>query len=204
MMTKEIAAAVLRLVFSLSVETAYAQKADCSITDNAKPLLKVAYDDGSTITVLDRVGDKLRAETMLPDGRKSNGSAYRGLFTLMRELPTTTVEFKWNQDLAHFFPLKVGEHIVADATVLLPANRAAGRYDTEISVVAEEKVRIGSCDYPVFKIEVSARLDQGAMSGKAIHYYHAASMLNLMSIVPTPATATMPSKAVERHAVRIE
>jgi|KBSMisStaDraftv2_1062788.scaffolds.fasta_scaffold187342_2 hypothetical protein len=203
-MVKEITAVVLSLIVSLRAEVAYAQRADCFTTGGAKLPSKVTFDDGSTIAVLDRVGDKLRTETTLPDGRKSNGSAYRGLFVLIRELPTTTVEFNWNQDLAHFFPLKVGEHIVADAMALLPTNKAAGRYFTEMSVVAQEIVRIGSCDYPVLKIEVSSRFDQGAISGKATHYYHTASMLNLKSIIPTLATTTMPSKAVERHAIRIE
>lgn len=203
-MTKEIAAIVLGLMFSLSGEVAFAQQADCFIAGNAELPLKITFDDGSTIAVLDRAGDSLRTETTLPDGRKSNGSAYRGLFVLTRELPATTVEFNWNQDLAHFFPLKVGEHIVADAAVLLPANKTTGRYATEMSVVAEEIVRVGSCDYPVLKIEVSSRLDQGAVVGKATHYYHAASMLNLKSIIPTLATATVPSKAVERHAIRVE
>ena len=168
--TKGIAAVVLSLVFSLSIEVAYAQQADCSITGNAKLPLKVTFDDGSTISVLDRVGGRFRTVTTLPDGRKSEGNAYRGLFVSTRELPTTTIEYRWNQDLARFFPLKVGQHIVADATVVLPGNKAAGKYATEMSVVAEEMVRIGSCDYPVVKIEATARLDQQVMSGKATHY----------------------------------
>lgn len=201
---KGIVAVVFGLFISSSVEVAYAQQADCSITGNAKLPLKVTLDDGSTIAVLDRVGGRFRTVTTLPDGRKSEGSAYRGLFVSTRELPTTRVEYRWNQDLARFFPLKVGQHIVADATVVLPGNTAAGKYATEMSVVAEETVRIGGCDYPVFKVEASARLDQQVMSGKATHYYHAASMFTLKSIIPTPATATKPSKMIERHVIRIE
>lgn len=203
-MVKNVVAIALAFVFFISGEVAHAQQADCLAPGNTKLPSKVAFDDGSTIAVVDRLGDKLRTETTLPDGRKSAGSAYRGLFVLMRELPTMTAEYRWNQDLAQFFPLKVGKRIVADAGVSVTANKLTAKYATEMAVVAEETVRIGGCDYPVLKIEISSRLDDGAMSSKAVQYYHAASMLNLRSIIPTPPTATVPSRLVERRAVRID
>jgi hypothetical protein len=193
----------LAFIFGLNGAVAYAQQVECPLTGNTKLPSKVTFDDGSTIAVVDRLGDKLRTVMTLPDGRRSSGSAFRGLFVLTRELPTMTTELSWNQDLAHFFPLKVGEHIVADATVTLPSNRA-GKYSTEMSVVGEEVVRIGSCDYPVLRIEVSSRFDQTPIAVKGLYYFHAASMLTLRSVIPTPATPTTPSRDVERYAIRIE
>jgi hypothetical protein len=207
-MIKEIAAVALGLMLSLSGDGASAQQADCFTAGDARLPSKVTYDNGSTLTVLDRLGGELRSETTLPDGKKTRGSAYRGLFVSMRELPTMTAEYSWNQDLARFFPLKIGDHIVADATVLLPGKKAVGTYFTEMSVVAEEMLRVGSCDYPVLKTEMSSRLDlgdtKGVASGKGFHYYHAASMLTLRSIIPIPATATTPSRIVEWRAIRLE
>jgi hypothetical protein len=196
------AALLLSGAFSAQVD---AQQADCLLTGNAKLPSKVTFDDGSTVAVIERSGDTLRLETTLPDGRKSAGSSYRGLFLLTRELPTGgTFEFRWNRDLAQFFPLRVGEQIVAEAMVSLSPNRGTGSYDAEMSVVAEETIRIGNCDYPVFKIEVPRRLSDGTLSGKGVQYYHAASMLTLKSLNPTPATETMPAKTVERRAIRVE
>jgi hypothetical protein len=196
-------AAVLLLSAACGAK-ADAGQVDCPLTGHAKLPSKVTFDDGSTVAVIERRGDMLRIETTLPDGRKSAGSSYRGLFLLTRELPTGTFEFGWNRDLAQFFPLQVGEQIVAEASVSLSPNRGTGSYDAEMSVVAEETIRIGNCDYPVFKIEVPRRLDDGTLSGTGVQYYHAASMLVLKSLTPTPATATTPAKTVERRAIRVE
>ena len=197
-MIKE-ATIIAGLVCCLGGEIAQAQPADCLTTINAKLPLKVTFDDGSTIVALERTKDNLRSEAKLSDGRKTDGSTYQGLFPLTRQVPSGTLRFNWTPDLAQFFPLKVGTHIVADASVLLPGNNRARTYATEMSVLAEETLRIGGCDYPVFKIEVSSRLDQGFVSDKAIHYHHAASMLTLRTLTPTT-----PPEVVERRAIRIE
>jgi len=190
---------IASLVCCLSGAIAQAQQADCDTAIDTKLPLKVTFDDGSIITALDRGKDNLRSEATLADGRKANGSTHQGLFPLTRQIPSGTLTFDWKQNLAQFFPLKVGEHIVADATVVLPANQPARTYATEMSVLAEETLRVGSCDYPVFKIEISSSLDRAIISDKAIHYFHAPSMLTLRTLTPTT-----PPEVVERRAVRIE
>jgi hypothetical protein len=206
-MIKDIATVALGLMLGLSGDVAHAE-ANCFTAGDARLPSKLTQDNGAIWTVLDRLGGELRSETTLPDGKKTRGSSYQGLFASMRELATTTVEYRWNQDLARLFPLRVGAHIVADATVLLPGNKAVGIYSTEMTVVAEETLRVGSCDYPILKIEVSSRLDpgptQGPLGGTGLLYYHAASMLTLKSIIPVPATATSPARTGQWQAIRLE
>jgi hypothetical protein len=90
------------------------------------------------------------------------------------------------------------------------SHRAAGRERvtatfTDWSVIGIESVRVGECDYPVFKIDVRSQMGGGSAQVRAVtHYYHQASMLTLRTVTTIPATAIDPAKIVERRAVKLE
>jgi hypothetical protein len=90
------------------------------------------------------------------------------------------------------------------------SHRAAGRERvtatfTDWSVIGIESVRVGECDYPVFKIDVRSQMGGGSAQVRAVtHYYHHASMLTLRTVTTIPATAIDPAKIVERRAVKLE
>ena len=89
------------------------------------------------------------------------------------------------------------------------AHRAAGRERvtatfTDWSVIGIESVRVGECDYPVFKIDVRSQMGGSAQVRAVTHYYHQASMLTLRTVTTIPATAIAPAKIVERRAVKLE
>src|SRR4051812_38151457 len=88
----------------------------CLGLNGARLPTEATFDDGSIVTVLERSGRKLRYEVAPPGKAKSTMLTY-GLFPLKSELPTVTFEFTWNQDLTQFMSLKVGQRIVADASI---------------------------------------------------------------------------------------
>jgi len=182
----------------------------CPGMNGAKLPTRVTYDDGSALTVVDRSGGKMYQEVMTPNGRKQYVVTYNGLFVLTSDVPTAKreqiakLEQTWKQDLAQFFPLKVGEHILADASTTTSVTDAAMNFVTEMTVGGVETVQIGACDYPVLKIDVRTQF-RGGPVGTATHYYHQASMLPLRSLITTiPTTPDAPVKIVERRAVKIE
>ncbi len=192
---------------------AQAQPSDTSATcpgmNGAKLPTKVTYDDGSALTVVNRSGGKMYQEVTTADGRKLYAVTYNGLFVLTSDVPTAKreqtakLEQTWKQDLTQFFPLKVGERILADATTKTSVNDAAMNFITEMAVGSVETVDIGPCDYPVLKIDVRTQF-RGGPVGTATHYYHQPSMLPLRSVITTIATPNAPSRIVERRAVKIE
>ena len=89
------------------------------------------------------------------------------------------------------------------------SHRAAGRERvtamfTDWSVIGIESVRVGECNYPVFKIDVRSQMGGSAQVRAVTHYYHQASMLTLRTVTTIPATAIAPAKIVERRAVKLE
>jgi hypothetical protein len=195
---------------------AQAQTSDTSVAcpgiNGARLPTRVTYDDGSVLTVVDRSDGKVHHEVMIPNGRKFDVVEYQGLFMLTSDAPTGkerdqtgTLEQSWNQDLTQFFPLKVGEHILADAATKTSANDAVTNLIIEMTVWSVETVHIGECDYPVFKIDVRNQFRGGGPLGFSTRYYHQASMLTLRSVTRTiQATPYTPAKIVERRAVKIE
>jgi hypothetical protein len=183
----------------------------CLGINGAKLPTQVTYDDGSALTVVDRSGGKVYQQVTRPDGRKFNMVSYQGLFVLTSDLPTAKpeqigkLEQTWNQDLTQFFPLKVGEHILADATTKTSVNDAVMNFITEMTVGSVETLHIGECDYPVFKIEVSTQIRGDGPPRATTQYYHQGSMLSLRSVLTTiPATPLDQPKTVERRAVKLE
>jgi hypothetical protein len=75
---------------------------------------------------------------------------------------------------------------------------------TDWSVIGIESVRVGECDYPVFKIDVRSQMGGSAQVRAVTHYYHQASMLTSRTVTTIPATAIAPAKIVERRAVKLE
>jgi hypothetical protein len=165
---------------------------------------QATFDDGSIVTVLDRSGGKLRYESASPDKTKMSILTYYGLFTLTAELPAGTSEFTWNQDLTQFVPLKVGQRIVADASIKYSPSKPVSGYTTQMTVTGVESVRVGECDYPVFKIDVESQQSDGGMQAVVVRYYHQPSMLTLRSVLTFPAAAGAPPRIVERRAVELK
>src|SRR5436305_3470157 len=162
---------------------------------------QATFDDGSIVTVLERSGGKLRYEVAAPGKPKSSILTY-GLFTLKSELPTVTFEFTWNQDLTQFMSLKVGQRIVADASIKNSSNKPAASYATQMTVRGVESIRIGECEYPVFKIDVVSQQGDSSIQD-IVRYYHEPSMLTLRSVVTFPATAGAPPRIVDRRVVEL-
>src|SRR5258708_3951431 len=104
----------------------------CLGMDGERLPTKATFDDGSIVTVLDRSGGKLRYDVASPGKAKSSMLTY-GLFTLTAELPAGTSEFTWNQDLTQFMPLKVGQRIVADASIKNSSNKDVLSYATQMT-----------------------------------------------------------------------
>jgi hypothetical protein len=160
---------------------------------------KVTFDNGSILNVVDRGGGKMHQEGLTANGQKSDAVTCRGLFLLAFGSPPARIEHVWNQDLASFFPIKVNDKISADATPKIadvslgPGYYAVG-YFIDMSVMGIESVRIGECDYPVFKIDLHWR--RGGGPGAATYYYHQASMLTLRIVTMAPATAIAPALAM--------
>jgi hypothetical protein len=165
---------------------------------------QATFDDGSIVTVLDRGGGKVRLDVAFLDKAKTSTLTYYGLFTLITELPTVTAEFTWNQDLTQFVPLKVGQRIVADASIKNSLNKPVPGYATQMTVTGVESVRIGECEYPVFKIDVASQLSDGSLQAVGIRYYHQPSMLTLRTVLTFPAAAGAPARIVERRAVELQ
>lgn len=178
--------------------------ADCPGLNGAKLPAKVTFDNGSVVTVIDRNGGKVTEDSLTANGHKTNIVTLYGLFTLTFDSPNMKIENTWNQDLAKFVPLKVGERISADAAVKNPAYSAVAPVFVDMSVMGVESISVGECDYPVFKIDVRSQIGGGAQVAVVTHYYHEASMLMLRTVTTIPATAVAPAKIVERRAVKLE
>jgi hypothetical protein len=184
------------------------KSAECLGMDGARLPTKVTLDDGSILTVVDRSDGKMHQRGLSADGQTSDVVTYRGLFPLTSNLPPSRIEYTWKKDLASFFPFKVGEKISANAIpkiadVALPTPYYVVEHVTEMSVMGIESVRIGECDYPVFKINL-LRPGGGRGSGAVTSYYHQASMLTLRAVTTIPATSSIPAKTVDRRAVKLE
>lgn len=193
------------LVGSLAQAQTSDTSAVCPGINGAKLPTQVTYDDGSVLTVVDRSDGKMRQELVTPDGRKSNVLTRYGLFVLTSDSQLGKLEHSWNQDLTQFFPLKEGERILADATTRTSVNDAVLNFIYEMTVWRVETVRIGQCNYPVFKIDVRSQFRGGGQHTTAIYYYHQASMLTLRSVITTiPLTPNESAKTVERRAVKLE
>jgi hypothetical protein len=198
------------IVGSLAQAQTSDTSAVCPGMNGAKLPTKVTYDDGSVLTVVDRSGGKMYQVVTTADGRKLYAVTYNGLFVLTSDVPTAKreqtakLEQTWNQDLSQFFPLKVGERILADATTKTSVTDAVMNFISEMTVGNVETVHVGECDYPVLKIDVRTQF-RGGPVGTATHYYHQASMLPLRSVITTiPTTPDAPPKTVERRAVKLE
>ncbi|RTL63860.1 MAG: hypothetical protein EKK41_22495 [Hyphomicrobiales bacterium] len=194
------------LAGSCVTEGAIAQTAPpeqvCFDSDSATQPTKVTFERGHVLVVTERTTDLLRHEMQMPDGARITSVSYRGLFTLAMDQPKAKIELEWKQDLAQLMPLAVGKQIVAEAVYVSPPGIAG--YVTEMNVVGLERIQIGKCEYPVFKIEVVGRLKDGAPQAKSTRYYHAPSMLTLRTVTTTPAIAGRPAREVDDRAVNIE
>ena len=189
---------------------AHAQTSDksaaCLGLNGERQPAKVTFDDGSVVNVIDRSGDKISLESLTPSGTKSNLVSQYGLFTLTFDSPNLKLENIWNQDLARFIPLKVGDRISADAAAKNPAANSAlsAAVFLDLSVMGVENIRVGECDYPVFKIDFRSQIGGGPQVATVTHYYHEASMLMLRTVTTIPATAVAPTKIVDRRAMKLE
>lgn len=202
--------AIVAMVVALVAAHAHGQSAapppGCAGLSGAPLPTRAVYANGNVQTV-ERNGPNLRSEFTLPNGHKSIVVTYGGLFTLSLEAPigSIAVKYRWQQDLTHFLPLRPGEKIAAEAALTDGADRSAGSFAVEMTVVGTELYRVGACDYPVFKIDVHNRFTGGdGYPSDGVRYYHAASMLGLKSLFTAPATATAPAKVVEQHVVKLE
>jgi len=178
---------------------AHAQTSDLAC---AKLPTRATFQDGSGLNVIERGDGKLRYETT---GRHRTVTelTYGGLFTLTTTAGTTpTSEYAWNQELAKFFPLKVGDRIVADAAVRNPVNGGEYREAVQMNVVGLESLRVAECDYPVFKIET--RIDIGAMQIVGTAYYHEMSMMVLRFRATAQASPDHPPEPVDNPVVKLE
>jgi hypothetical protein len=155
------------------------------------------------LTVVERNEGKMRHELVSPDKPKVTVATYCGLFTLMMEVPTWQQEYTYDQDLAQFIPLKVGERIHVNATTKNSLNRATPAITIEMTVMGAESIRIGACDYPVFKIDSRTQL-VGYRQRVVIRYYDPASMLTLRNVQTIPAAATASPQAIDTRIVKLE
>jgi hypothetical protein len=207
-MRRQLFAIIAPLAAFMAGSAAHAQTSDkstaCLGMNGERLPTQATFDDGSIVTVLDRSGGKLRYDVASPDKAKISMLTYYGLFTLTAEFPTATSEFTWNQDLTQFLPLKVGQRIVADASIKYASNKPVSGYATQMTVTGVESVRIGECEYPVFKIEVASQQGDAGVQGLIIRYYHQPSMLTLRTVLTIPAPAGAPARTVERRAVELQ
>jgi hypothetical protein len=122
----------------------------CPGINGAKLPTQVTYDDGSVLTVIDRSAGKVHQEVTTANGRKFDAVDYQGLFVLTSDVPTgkergQTGKLKqnWNQDLTQFFPLKVGEHILADGTTKNSVNDTVMNSLIEMTVWSRDRSHRG-------------------------------------------------------------
>jgi hypothetical protein len=186
-----------------TLSPAHAQSTNCAEFISKKIPLKLTYQNGFAMTVVERKGSELRSELIFPKGGKITTVTYGGLFTLRRMTSQGLVEYKWDRDVTQFFPLKIGEHIIANATMTLN-NQVLNSGSEEHSVVARESYRIEDCDYPVLKIEFHNRFTMAPKEGDGIRYYHAASGLVLKSVSKSSATPWIPEHTSEERIVKLE
>jgi len=180
------------------------QQANCAEVIGTKTPLKLTYQNGFATTVVERKGREIRSEMIAPSGAKTTFVTYGGLFNLRIVTPGgEVIDYKWDRDVTQFFPLKVGEHITAAATMNVKSG-SLNSFSTELTVVASESYRIEACDYPVLKIEFHNRFSQAPNEGDGIRYYHAASMLMLKWVSTTSAFAGFPQHTAEERVVKLE
>jgi len=199
------------IVGSLAQAQTSDTSAICPGINGAQLPTRVTFDDGSVVTVVDRSDGKMHQEFVTANGRKLDVVDYQGLFVLTSDVPTgkepdqtAKLEQTWNQDLTQFFPLKVGEHILADATNRNSKTSDVLNFVFEMTVWSIETIHIGTCDYPVLKIDIRSQF-RGGPVGALTRYYHQASMLTLKSVSTiNPPTPFDPPKKVERRAVKVE
>jgi hypothetical protein len=195
---------VVAIVACLAGSVAHAQTAGgpASCLDGDKLPTKATFDNGFVQTVLDRSGGKLHHEMMAPGGQKASVVSYFGLFTLTSESPMVKLEYTYNQDLAQFMPLKVGQHVVVNASAKNSQNKPMPDLAIEMTVLGVESMSIGPCNYPVFKIEVRTQI--GGQQATGFRYYHQSSMLTLRTVMSTPATTSPAPISPEYRAVKLE
>src|SRR5262245_58215701 len=167
------------------------QPADC-----VKLPTQATFQSGAVLTVIARNDGKMQHETATPDGSKVTMLTYGGLFTLRAETPTVTLDYRWNQDLAQYFPLKVGQRIAADAVAKNSADTTTASYVTEMNVLGIETIPVASCNYSVFRVETRAKL--GTQQGVSTKYYHADSMFTLRNVMRVPNSPTLLDDPVVR------
>jgi hypothetical protein len=112
------------------------------------------------------------------------------------------IEYTYNQDLAQFMPLKVGEHVVVNASTKNSQNKPMPDLVIEMTVVGVESMSVGPCDYPVFKIEVRTQI--GGQQATGFRYYHQSSMLTLRTVMSAPTTTNSTPILPEYRAVKLE
>ena len=165
---------------------------------------KATFDNGTIVTVLERRDGKIRYETRSPDGKTLTVVSYGGLFALTTDVAGVTYDVTWTQDLAQFFPLKIGEHILADASVKNSRNNGLSARVNETTVTGENTFRIGECEYPVLNIDTHSRVPGGSMQSVTTRFYHPPSMLVLWEVTTGPTTVNGPVRTIERRVVRLE
>jgi hypothetical protein len=180
---------------------ASAAHAQTSGPECARLPTRATFQDGTGLNVIERGDAKIRYETT-GRHRAVTTLTYGGLFPLTDTAGVTpTMEYIWNQELVKFFPLKVGDRIVADAIVKNLVRNVVLHQAIQMNVVGRESMRVAECDYPVLKIET--RLDFGTVQIAGTAYYHEASMLTLR-FQGTAQMTHRPPEPMDNPVVKLE
>lgn len=162
---------------------------------------QVVFADGNRIKIISKDDLLLTYLTVLPGGAQFEMTTLGGLFTLKSKNLVDGAErlFRWDQDLSRYFPLRIGMHVRTKAVVSQNGSDKTSTYAVDAMVLGGESFRIGTCDYPVLKVDV-----QDGNGTLLTRYISPDLLLTLRTLISYPATAQAPARIVEHRVIGLE
>lgn len=158
-------------------------EAACFEAESAALPGKATYDSGQVIEVLSRDGDRMTyRQTIVESGKTVEMTVQAGLFTLSALRDGEGAVFDWKTPLPALAELTPGATFRAEAILTTPGLLPPRPFVAEVQVLAEERLQLAGCDWPVLKVLVK-NTEGGKPLGENTKWLHVPSMITLKSVV---------------------
>lgn len=165
----------MRLLMVLAVLALPAQAEECF---SGRPA-QVRYDDGHTITIIQRHGDDVTFTEPYAGGNDAVRKTHLMLFPKQARFGARGVEHRWTSRLPKLGDLVPGYRFDLTGTMKSGDTPAIG-YRSEGQVLGQEEIKIDACVYPALVIAINTYMD-GELAITATDYLSPDMMIILRS-----------------------
>ena len=155
---------------------------------------KVTYDDGRVITIIQRHGDDVTYTEPYGGFQDSVIKTHMMLFPKASRRGARVTDFRWTTGLPKLKAMVPGYHFNIKGTMKSGDGKPVP-YRNEGEVLAQDVVKIGTCNYDVVVVKTASYLDEQVIS-VATEYLSPDMMIVMRSDISLVSSGTQVRRAV--------